>query len=230
MATRKAPDTDDEELKSIIAWVEDSFEEVAADGADNIQTYQVAVSYNAPTRPRAGMLAYADGTKWNPGGGEGPYYYGSDNLWHLMKAMSNTFPLCRVERTTSSQTVTSAVPTKIQFNTVTFDLTSIWDPINFRIKPTVPGYYKVDGKLFISTTGVLNYGITDLYKNGSQLSIGTFFSPYNAVNNLSAVSEVIHMDGVNDYLEIFANTSGTGTITAVAGTGCIFSAILVKAD
>jgi hypothetical protein len=28
-----------------------------------------------PTRKREGMLVYADGTNWNPGGGEGVYCY-----------------------------------------------------------------------------------------------------------------------------------------------------------
>lgn len=37
----------------------------------------------APTKPRAGMLALADGVNWNPGGGAGVYcYYGA--AWHLL--------------------------------------------------------------------------------------------------------------------------------------------------
>jgi hypothetical protein len=35
------------------------------------------VSHIPPTRPRAGLLAYADGTNWNPGSGEGLYVYKS---------------------------------------------------------------------------------------------------------------------------------------------------------
>ena len=29
----------------------------------------------APTKPREGMIAFADGTNWNPGGGKGIYGY-----------------------------------------------------------------------------------------------------------------------------------------------------------
>jgi len=29
----------------------------------------------APTKPRKGMIRYADGTNWNPGSGEGLYLY-----------------------------------------------------------------------------------------------------------------------------------------------------------
>jgi len=33
-----------------------------------------------PVRPREGMIVYADGTNWNPGGGEGPYVY-RNGVW-----------------------------------------------------------------------------------------------------------------------------------------------------
>lgn len=32
-------------------------------------------TYVAPTKPRAGMVVFADGTKWNPGSGRGVYVY-----------------------------------------------------------------------------------------------------------------------------------------------------------
>lgn len=38
----------------------------------------------APSKPRDGMIAYADGTNWNPGaGGEGLYYFKS-GTWTLI--------------------------------------------------------------------------------------------------------------------------------------------------
>jgi hypothetical protein len=38
-----------------------------------------------PSRPRVAMLAFADGTEWDPGDGRGFYYFDSlDNLWHLL--------------------------------------------------------------------------------------------------------------------------------------------------
>lgn len=36
---------------------------------------QLQVLYVAPEKPRAGMVAHADGTSWNPGSGAGPYAY-----------------------------------------------------------------------------------------------------------------------------------------------------------
>lgn len=40
-------------------------------------------SYAAPTKPRAGDIRYADGTTWNPGSGEGVYYY-NGTIWKLL--------------------------------------------------------------------------------------------------------------------------------------------------
>jgi len=36
---------------------------------------QYEVLYVVPTRPRTGLVVYADGTSWNPGGGKGLYEY-----------------------------------------------------------------------------------------------------------------------------------------------------------
>ena len=37
----------------------------------------LAITYAAPLKPQDGELRYADGTKWNPGSGEG--FYGYEN-------------------------------------------------------------------------------------------------------------------------------------------------------
>ena len=34
-----------------------------------------------PADKTAGMIVYADGTTWNPGSGEGIYYYNSSGSW-----------------------------------------------------------------------------------------------------------------------------------------------------
>ncbi len=35
----------------------------------------------APEKPRQGMIRYADGTNWNPSGGEGIYFFNSSGTW-----------------------------------------------------------------------------------------------------------------------------------------------------
>ena len=41
----------------------------------------IDVVYAAPTKPSRGDIRYADGTTWNPGGGEGIYFYNSAGSW-----------------------------------------------------------------------------------------------------------------------------------------------------
>ena len=47
-------------------------------------TFQLAQSNVEPIRPRDGMIAYADGTNWNPGAnGEGIYAY-YNSTWNKL--------------------------------------------------------------------------------------------------------------------------------------------------
>lgn len=54
------------------------------DALESPFTHQLLEKLNvAPDRVRDGMVAYADGTNWNPGSGEGVYvYYAS--AWHKL--------------------------------------------------------------------------------------------------------------------------------------------------
>ena len=52
------------------------------------QTDPDPVLHTAPPKPRKGTTAYADGTNWNPGNGEGPYFYSASGAWNSMKAPS----------------------------------------------------------------------------------------------------------------------------------------------
>lgn len=52
----------------------------------NFGLLQLEVRTSAPltAETQTGTIAYADGTGWNPGSGEGVYRYGSDGLWHFL--------------------------------------------------------------------------------------------------------------------------------------------------
>lgn len=41
-------------------------------------------SYAPPPKARPGDGVYADGTRWNPGSGEGFYYLNSGGVWKLL--------------------------------------------------------------------------------------------------------------------------------------------------
>ena len=52
----------------------------------NQATFRLERIHEEPERPREGDIRYADGTDWNPGSGEGIYYYkkGSPGSWVLL--------------------------------------------------------------------------------------------------------------------------------------------------
>ena len=57
-----------------------------ADIIFNQATFRLERIHEEPERPREGDVRYADGTDWNPGSGEGIYYYkkGSPGSWVLL--------------------------------------------------------------------------------------------------------------------------------------------------
>lgn len=42
---------------------------------------RLSVRYVEPDRPRPGQVVYADGTEWDPGAGEGLYYWDLTGTW-----------------------------------------------------------------------------------------------------------------------------------------------------
>lgn len=80
----KAPSQESEDGRALAAFVEDELERFANEQLDNLQAIDLRPIYNEPLRPRQGMIAYADGSSWNPGFGEGPYYRNSAGLWVRM--------------------------------------------------------------------------------------------------------------------------------------------------
>lgn len=55
-------------------WVRTEFERLAKELNETI-ALDLRPVHREPVRPREGMIAYADGTDWNPGGGKGSYEY-----------------------------------------------------------------------------------------------------------------------------------------------------------
>lgn len=43
----------------------------------------IEIAYAAPDKPRDGMVRLADGTRWNPGSGQGVYVY-YNNTWNKL--------------------------------------------------------------------------------------------------------------------------------------------------
>ena len=129
----------------------------------------------------------------------------------------------------SAQTFTTAVTTKVAFNSEHFDNGSCFDSTtNRRFQPTVAGNYQVSWLVTFKSTGALsvNTYTPTLYKNGAIYANSNYANCAATVAALGG-SALVYMNGTTDYLEVFAVASGTGTLTFGGGTGeTTFSAYL----
>jgi hypothetical protein len=120
-----------------------------------------------------------------------------------------------------SQTLSANVYTKIQLNTERFDTNSNFDPTtNYRFTPTVAGYYQINYALYGTTTGTITSFIGALYKNGAAYEYGSIAN--GTLGNLAfATASLVYMNGTTDYLELYININGTGTLTATQAGGTV---------
>lgn len=136
-------------------------------------------------------------------------------------------PAFSATRTSTNQSFTSAVWTKVQCQTEEFDTASAYDnATNYRFTPQVAGYYQVSGNVYFVGTGLTNVGIA-VYKNGSSFKLGTTLGvPSNAETGAS-LSALIYMNGSTDYVELFGYTAGTSPEVLAGPT--YFQACMVRA-
>lgn len=80
----KLPTLKDPDAQALAQYFEDELVALASSLIQNIQVVDLSPSTVAPLRPRTGVVVYADGAHFNPGGGEGAYVYGSDAAWHFL--------------------------------------------------------------------------------------------------------------------------------------------------
>jgi len=147
----------------------------------------------------------------------------------LSTGVSGTGPAFSAYQGTS-QTLTSNVYTKIALNTERFDTNNNFDSAtNYRFTPTVAGYYQINYEVYATTTSTITQFIGALYKNGSAYEYGVI----TALNGTQAFSgsTLVYMNGSTDYLELYINVAGAGTLTAVTagGTTNYMSGCLVRA-
>ena len=132
-----------------------------------------------------------------------------------------TMPACSVYQT-QPQEIVQGVPTKIMFDTAEYDTTSAFDLVNSKFQPKVAGYYQISHGSGVQATWVFNYA--SLYKNGEEFRRAT-----TAQNSNTRLSTLVHLDGVDDYVEGYIYSEQAGS---TAGNGIIssFSAVLVQPE
>ena len=116
----------------------------------------------------------------------------------------------------SSQSLSDAVASKINFNTEIFDTDNCYDnSTNYRFTPNVAGKYVVYAilQLYGNGNSEIEMCSTDFYKNGSLLlrTWNDFRTNYLGWVTYTQ-SKIIEFNGSSDYVEIY------GYINSVSGT------------
>lgn len=71
---KPAPIVSNRELQLVVRWLEDELRELANTvEVPEIEILRLTTLNTAPSKVENGDVARADGTNWNPGGGEGVY-------------------------------------------------------------------------------------------------------------------------------------------------------------
>ena len=117
---------------------------------------------------------------------------------------ANDKPSFSAYRGTSSQSISAATFTKVQFNAEEFDTSNAYDSAtNFRFQPTVAGKYILSVGVSFAAFGSV---MLEVYKNGSSYKrLYTF--PNNVTLGDANGGCIIDMNGSTDYIEIYAYTS-----------------------
>lgn len=135
-------------------------------------------------------------------------------------------------RSTTNQSITAGVTTKVALNGETFDTNNNFDPTtNYRFTPTVEGYYSVYGQIYHGATVTrASAATTSIFKNGSNVATGDVnIATANQLTLAINVSALVYMNGTTDYLELYGSqTGGSGNVFLAGSQFTYFSAFLAR--
>jgi hypothetical protein len=130
----------------------------------------------------------------------------------------------------ANQTLTNNTWTKVNANIEVFDTNSNYDNVtNYRFLPTVAGYYQVNASVRVTATVSILLTVVGIYKNGTSF-VECVAPPFASSFSNANVSAVMYLNGTTDYIELYAYSSATGTITLDTNLGQTFiNASMVRA-
>ena len=114
----------------------------------------------------------------------------------------------------ATQNPTSGVATKVIFGAELFDTANCFDTSNGRFTPNVAGYYQFNASVSMAADTNMTAGQLYFYKNGS----GANYPNYENTSQTGAgyqgtnCAALIYCNGTTDYVEVYAATTGTGTL------------------
>jgi hypothetical protein len=125
----------------------------------------------------------------------------------------------------TTQSVTSATYTKVNFGTENWDTNSNF--ASSRFTPTVAGYYSISGALYSSFSSSASYIWVMIFKNGIQELSGNLNVPVTTIDGIGVVNGLVYLNGSTDYVEMYCYLAGTSPVISNAHT--LFSGFLARA-
>ena len=122
--------------------------------------------------------------------------------------------------TTTTQALTGATTTKVNFGGEVFDTNNNF--ASSRFTPTVAGYYQLTTSFSYNAST-----FTDLYiyKNGSPYQ--TLFGNYPSGTYYASGTGLVYLNGTTDYAEIYVYVSGSISVSS-SQSNCWFAGVLVR--
>ncbi len=154
----------------------------------------------------------------------------------LATGVAGTGPAFRAYSNTN-QTVSSGTNVKVAIDTEVFDTASRFNNTgstvggipSYAFLPNVAGYYQFSASVYGSSNSALSYNYIQFYKNGVQDS-SVVYGPYLTTSSIGSISVLIYLNGTTDYVELYTQLAGSGTLTINAGASfSFFSGVLVRA-
>ena len=112
------------------------------------------------------------------------------------------------------QSLTTATFLKLQFSSEEFDTNSNYDAAtNYRFTPNVAGYYQISSQAqFSVAVNATSAVYLVLYKNGSAWRYTQLPSTTAASGIIVSMSQLIYLNGLTDYIEMYAYQNSGSTI------------------
>jgi hypothetical protein len=126
----------------------------------------------------------------------------------------SSFPTFRAYRSSSAQSVSAGVDTRVIFNAESWDTDNCFDTSNGRFTPNKAGYYQLNAYVYIDTTNDGNRNVYYFYKNG--VYYADFMNNLRRGNTAGELgiggSTLMYFNGTTDYAEIWIYTSSSSSI------------------
>lgn len=116
----------------------------------------------------------------------------------------------------ASQTVTTSIWTKANFNTEEFDTGNCYNNSTYDFTPTAAGYYQVNIHFTFGGTAPTGAGMA-LYKNGSPYKYLALLGPSFNNGGISQNSCLVYLNGSTDYISAYGYCAASGTATLSGG-------------